>query len=64
MEFHTHYRMGFVHLHDVDCNLQLRHNGRVSWPFKMLVDPNGEIVWVNNGLIEDEQQELNHPELQ
>jgi hypothetical protein len=50
LDFQKHYKMPVVHLLDSDRALERQYNRR-GWPFLMLVDPSGQVVYKCNNLI-------------
>lgn len=50
LDFQKHYKMPVVYLMDSDRAFGRKHN-RDGWPFLMLVDPNGQIIYKCNNLI-------------
>ncbi len=54
LEFQKHYRLPIVHLLDPSRTFGRKHN-RGGWPFMMLADAQGRIVYKKNGLIEREE---------
>jgi len=53
LDFQKHYRMPIVHLMDSDVAFEMKY-GRASWPFLMLVDKEGNIIYRCNNLIDRE----------
>jgi hypothetical protein len=54
LEFQKHYRLPIVHLLDPSRRFGKKHN-RDGWPFMMLADPQGRIVYKKNGLLDREE---------
>lgn len=57
LEFQKHYRLPIVHLLDPSLIFGRKHN-RDGWPFLMLADPQGRIVFKKNGLVTREEQTI------
>ena len=57
MDFQKHYRLPMVHLMDTDLSFQKAYN-RDGWPFLMVVDPDGEVVFKANNLVDREAKLL------
>jgi hypothetical protein len=55
LEFQKHYRLPIVHLLDPSRTFGKRYN-RDGWPFLMLADQQGRIVYKKNGLVEREEK--------
>jgi peroxiredoxin len=55
LDFQKHYRMPIIHLLDSDRAFERRHN-RNGWPFLMLADPNGQVVYKCNNLIDRDRE--------
>ena len=53
LDFQRHYRLPIVHLIDPDRSFERRFN-KDGWPFLMVIDPNGELVYQCNNLIDRE----------
>ena len=51
LDFQKHYRLPVVHLMDSDRAFERKYNRR-GWPFLMLVDPNGQVLYKCNNLID------------
>jgi hypothetical protein len=54
LEFQKHYRLPIVHLLDPSRTFGKKYN-RGGWPFLMLADQRGRIVYKKNGLVEREE---------
>ena len=57
MEFQKHYRLPIVHLLDPSLTFDRQHNAN-GWPFLMLADQRGRIVYKKSGLITREEQTI------
>jgi hypothetical protein len=57
LEFQKHYRLPIVHLLDPSRIFEKKYN-RSGWPFLMLVDPQGRIVYKKNGLVDREEKTI------
>ncbi len=55
LDFQKHYRMPIIHLMDSNRVFERKHN-RNGWPFLMLVDPNGQIIYTCNNLIDRDKE--------
>jgi hypothetical protein len=55
LDFQKHYRMPIVYLMDSDRAFERKHN-RDGWPFLMLADPNGQIVYKCNNLVDRDKE--------
>jgi hypothetical protein len=51
LDFQKHYRMPVVHLMDSDVAFELKY-GKAIWPFLMLVDSEGKIIYRCTNLVE------------
>ncbi len=51
LEFQKHYRLNVVHLLDVNRRFEKQYNSD-GWPFLMVADPSGKIVYKVNDFIE------------
>jgi len=51
LDFQKHYRLPVVHLMDSDRAFERKYNRR-GWPFLMLVDPDGQVLYKCNNLID------------
>lgn len=58
LDFQKHYRMPIVHLMDPDRAFEKKHN-RDGWPFLLLADSEGQIIYKCNNLV-DRDKELNN----
>ena len=54
LEFQKHYRLPIMHLLDPSRIFGKKYN-RDGWPFMMLADPQGRIVYKKNGLLDREE---------
>ncbi len=54
LEFQKHYRLPIVHLLDPSRTFGKRYN-RDGWPFMMLADAQGRIVYKKNGVLDREE---------
>jgi hypothetical protein len=59
LDFQKHYRMPAVYLMDPDRSFERQHNSN-GWPFLMLADDNGEIVYQCNNLADRDKTFLRH----
>jgi hypothetical protein len=57
LDFQKHYKMPVVYLMDSDRAFERKHNRR-GWPFLMLVDPNGQVVYKCNNLMDRDKELL------
>ena len=57
LDFQKHYKMPVVHLLDTDRAFERKHN-KDGWPFLMLVDSEGQIIYKCNNLIDREKDLL------
>jgi len=60
LDFQKHYRLNVVHLMDTDRTFEKKYN-RDGWPFLMIVNEQGEVVYTCNNLIDSDpalKQEL------
>ncbi|MEN6306901.1 MAG: hypothetical protein ABFD91_04025, partial [Anaerohalosphaeraceae bacterium] len=60
LDFQKHYRLNVVHLMDTDRTFEKQYNRR-GWPFLMIVDAQGQVVYTCNNLIDNDpvfKQEL------
>ncbi len=55
VDFQRHYRMPIVHLMDPDRSFDRKYN-RNGWPFLMLVDSNGEVIYKCTNLVDREKE--------
>jgi hypothetical protein len=55
LDFQKHYEMPVVYLMDSDRAFERKHN-RDGWPFLMLVDPNGQVVYKCNNLVDRDRE--------
>jgi hypothetical protein len=55
LDYQKHYKMPVVYLLDSDRAFERKHN-RDGWPFLMLVDPNGQVVYKCNNLVDREKE--------
>ena len=53
LDFQKHYRLGVVHLMDTDRTFEKKYN-RNGWPFLMVVDAKGQVVYTCNNLIDSD----------
>ena len=53
LDFQKHYRLGVVHLMDTDRTFEKKYN-RQGWPFLMVVDAQGQVVYTCNNLIDND----------
>jgi hypothetical protein len=58
LDFQKHYKMPVVYLLDSDRAFERKHN-RDGWPFLMLVDTNGQVVYKCNNLVDRDKELLN-----
>lgn len=57
LDFQKHYRLNLVHLLDTDLSFQAVHS-RGGWPFLMLIDHDGNIIYKANSLVDRETRLL------
>lgn len=57
MEFQKHYQLPIVHLLDANRTFEKKYH-RGGWPFLMLADKKGQVVYKNNALIESEMSKI------
>ena len=55
LDFQKHYRMPVIHLMDSDVAFEMKHS-KGYWPFLMLVDSEGKIVYQCTNLIERDRK--------
>ncbi|MHC4752948.1 MAG: TlpA family protein disulfide reductase, partial [Planctomycetota bacterium] len=55
LDFQKHYRMPIVHLMDSDRAFERKYNKR-GWPFLLLVDSEGQVVYRCNNMIERDRE--------
>jgi hypothetical protein len=58
LDFQKHYKMPVVYLMDSDRAFEGKYNRR-GWPFLMLVDPNGQVVYKCNNLVDRDKELMN-----
>lgn len=57
LDFQKHYRLSIVHLLDPDRSFEKKYN-RSGWPFLMLADTKGKIVYQGNGMVQNEMVKI------
>lgn len=55
LDFQKHYRLGIVHLMDTDRTFEKKYN-RNGWPFLMVVNGQGQVVYTCNNLIDNDPE--------